>query len=227
MEFAAELESTLPLDLPHRGVLIEKATAHLQLIVEVNQYMNLTRIVSVRDAVLKHVLDSLLPWQLFHDAKSVLDAGTGAGFPGVPLAIALPGTRFLLAESVQKKARFVQSVAEALALPNVETVPERAEDVLRSRSVEIITARAMAPLDRAIGYFAPALKRGARALLYKGPEAETEIAGAEGSLRKHKLRASVVHRYDLPDDMGTRTVIEVAAASYNATSPNPTPTRYS
>jgi len=91
----------------------------------------------------------------------------------------------------------------------VAVAAERAEDVLRARRVDVITARAMAPLSRAIGLFAPAIKAGARALLYKGPDAEKEIAEAAGEARKRQIRMRVVERYDLPDALGTRTIVEM------------------
>lgn len=205
--FADHLAALLPIDLPNRGALIVLATRHLDMIVEINQRMNLTRIVDPREAAIKHVIDSVTPWALFGGAKHILDAGTGAGFPGIPLAAIFPGIRFTLAESTQKKARFVETVAEALELQNVTVVAERAEDVLRARRVDCITARALAPLDRAAAFFGPAVKSGARALLYKGPDAEREISGAEHAARKFGAVMSIAARYDLPDNLGSRTIV--------------------
>lgn len=208
MSFAEELLPLLPEDLPHAEQLAVLSSKHLDMIVEVNQYMNLTRVTGTREAVIKHVLDSILPWNHFAGARSILDAGTGAGLPGIPLAVIFPETRFLLVESVQKKARFVESVVESLQLKNVEVSSKRAEELLLTRKVEIITARAMAPIERALGYFAPAFRNGSKALLYKGPDAETEIAEAANEARKRKVVLRVVARYDLPDSLGTRTLVE-------------------
>src|ERR1700722_12486766 len=104
VEFAAELDRVLPQDIPHRERLIEKAAAHLTLILAANEHFNLTRIINAPEAAIKHVFDS----------------GTGAGFPGVPLSLVLPDVRFTLAESTQKKARFVDGAVESLELHNVE-----------------------------------------------------------------------------------------------------------
>lgn len=163
------------------------------MIEEMNRVMNLTRIVSPREAAIKHVLDSVLPWRLFAEVRTVIDAGTGAGFPGIPLALALPETRFILAESIQKKARFVGDVLRTLQLPNAVIRPERAESL---PAAEVITARAMAPTAKLIALFKPALKAGSRLLLYKGPEPE---AGTR-----------VVMRYELPEGMGSRTILEIS-----------------
>jgi 16S rRNA (guanine527-N7)-methyltransferase len=207
--FAEELNRILPADLPHRETVVEKAGRHLALIEEANQYLNLTRITSARDAAIKHVLDSVLPWHLFAGAKHVLDAGTGAGFPGIPLSLVLPAVQFTLAESVQKKARFVESALEVLQLPNASIAALRAEDLVKSADPDIITLRAVAPLPKALDLFAAALKKGVRLLLYKGPDAPQEIEEASGVARKLRAKMQVVMTYDLPDGMGTRTIIEV------------------
>ncbi len=209
MKFQAELIEILPHDLPLRASVIQKASEHLDRIVEANEYMNLTRIVSPREAAIKHVLDSLIPWRLFADAGKVLDAGTGPGFPGIPLAIVLPETRFLLAESIRKKARFVDSVLSEIQLPNASVSAVRAEELGRDGGIDIITARAFAPITRVLGLFAKQLKTGAKILLYKGPDAENEIAESAKEAARLRVGMKVVMRYDLPDAMGSRAVVEI------------------
>ena len=107
MTFADELRELLPADLPLRDEVASKAARHLDLIVEANQQFNLTRIVSPREAAIKHVVDSVTPWRLFKNSDRIADAGSGPGFPGIPLSLALPEARFTLLESTQKKARFL------------------------------------------------------------------------------------------------------------------------
>ena len=209
MSFADELRQLLPADLPFREECVAGAARHLDLIVEANRHFNLTRIVNPREAAIKHVVDSVLPWRLFRDASEVADAGSGAGFPGIPLALVLPETRFTLLESTQKKARFLESVVRELKASNVEVRAERAEEWLNTHRVAIVTARAVAPLSRAAALFAPALRSGARVLFYKGPDAPTEIAEAAHETAKRQLRLRVIDRYELPDALGTRTVVEM------------------
>jgi 16S rRNA (guanine527-N7)-methyltransferase len=205
MNFAEELALVLPPELPHRDRLIEKAAQHLDLIVVMNEQMNLTRITGPREAAIKHVFDCVAPWRHFEGAKMTLDAGTGPGFPGIPLSIVLPNVRFVLAESTQKKARFVESCVEALGLKNVEVRPERAEQIADHEKPSIITARAMAPLHKIVDLFAKPLKRGSRLLLYKGPDTEAELA----EIKEKRLNAKVLFRYELPYEMGMRTLISV------------------
>jgi 16S rRNA (guanine527-N7)-methyltransferase len=209
LAFQEELKSILPEDLANRANLIEKSAAHLNLIQETNRQFNLTRITGPREAAIKHVLDSVIPWRLFADARHVMDAGTGAGFPGIPLALVLPNTRFTLVESTQKKARFVEAAVTALGLSNIAVRAERAEDL--GVGSGMITARAVAPVSRALGLFGPALKSGARLLLYKGPDVEHEIAEALPDAAKRRLKMKVVLRYELPDSLGTRTIVEIAS----------------
>lgn len=209
VQFRQELERVLPEDLPHRGKLIEVASRHLDKIVAANEYMNLTRIISPEEAAVKHVWDCVAPWRLFSGSEKVLDAGTGAGFPGIPLSVVLPETRFTLAESVGKKARFVDIAADELELPNVTVVSERAETVAVLQKHKLITARAMAPLSKLIDMFRPSLNEGARLLLYKGPDIEGEIS----QMAQSKFTVDVVSRYELPGGLGSRTIVEIKAAA--------------
>lgn len=207
--FSDELNTILPPDLPNRDFVVLKSAAHFDLIVEANKFLNLTRIISPRDAAIKHVLDSVMPWRLFAHARRVLDVGTGAGFPGIPLALVLPETRFTLAESIQKKARFLQSALAKLELRNVEIAAQRAEELKVAGGFELVTARALAPLPRALPLLARLLKSGATGLLYKGPDVDQEIIDAATEAKKVHARMQVVMRYDLPDSLGTRTIVEV------------------
>ena len=210
MPFFEELANFLPADIPHREEVIQKCARHLHLIVEANRQFNLTRITDPREAAIKHVIDSALPWRLFASTRRILDAGTGAGFPGVTLSILMPETEFTLCESVGKKARFVESVVEELQLKNVQVSATRAEELLRTKRAEVITARAVAPISRAVGLFLPALKQGSKLVLYKGPDTEAEIREAENELRKARVAARIVDRYELPQSMGARSIVELA-----------------
>ena len=209
MAFADELNLVLPVDLPHREVVVAKAARHLEMIGEANRQFNLTRIVGPKEAAIKHVLDSVMPWRLFAGARHVMDAGSGAGLPGIPLALVLPEVRFTLAESIRKKARFIEAAVTDLQLVNASVQAVRAEDLVKTTNPDIITARAVAPLTKALDLFAPALKKGVRLLLYKGPDAQLEIEEAAAIGRKLRVRMRVVFRYDLPELTGSRTIIEI------------------
>ena len=207
MDFEEELARVLPDDIPNRERLIRKSARDLQMVSEANEYMNLTRISTPQEAAIKHVLDSVIAWRFFADAKRVMDAGTGAGFPGIPLSLVLPDVDFVLTDSTQKKARFVQSVVEALDLDNVDVSSERAEALALIRRPTIITARAVAPLHKLVDLFKEAISQGSRLLLMKGPDVQREILEADTG----RLLAEVLWRYDLPDGFGSRTLISVSS----------------
>jgi 16S rRNA (guanine527-N7)-methyltransferase len=210
VRFSRELTTLLPDDLPGRDEFAAKAARHLELIVEANQYFNLTRIIDPREAAIKHILDSVMPWRLFSSAKHIVDAGTGPCFPGIPLALVLPSIEFTLAESIGKKARFVESVVKELDLANVKVAAQRAEEIVRTGTADLITARAVARINKVLELFAPALKQGKRLLLYKGPDVDAEISEAQAGMLRQKLRVRVVERYILPDALGARTVVEIS-----------------
>ncbi len=205
--FEEELTRLLPTDLPHRERLVSIGSRHLAAIEMTNEYMNLTRITTPVEAAVKHVYDCIAPWRAFETAKRVLDAGTGAGFPGVPLSVILPNSHFVLSESTGKKARFVSETTEELELANVEVLHDRAEAIAQTIHFDVITARAVAPLPKLLDLFGRFLRKGTRLLLYKGPDVENELREA----KDYEFAAEVLEQYELPEGMGTRSLLEIRA----------------
>ena len=124
----------------------------LRLIAELrewNQRFNLTGITDPVDMVRKHLLDSLSvqPWLR---GKRIADVGTGAGFPGLPLAVINPGREFALIEATGKKARFVRHAADAMELKNVEVIPARSEDWRGPAPYDCVLTRALGKLEEAL-----------------------------------------------------------------------------
>lgn len=123
-----------------------KIQQHVDLLVSWNQAFNLTAIKSRDDMLVKHVEDSLLVLPYIQGAASILDVGSGAGFPGVPLAIASPKARFTLLDSNGKKTRFLLQVKMTLGLANVGVSQERVEHLKVSEPFDIIMCRAFSEL---------------------------------------------------------------------------------
>jgi 16S rRNA (guanine527-N7)-methyltransferase len=145
---------------------------------EWNEVMNLVGPATIPTYWNRHAWDSAQLMQLAPDAKVWADLGAGAGLPGVVLAILLkdtPGAKVHLVESMAKRCKFLRVVADALNLP-VEIHNARAEEL--DLKVEIVTARACAPMVRLLGYAQPYLKRGATALFLKGQDVASELAEA-------------------------------------------------
>ena len=152
-----------------RGLLLE----YLALMVRWNRAYNLTTVDQPAEMVSRHLLDSLSiqPWLV---GRQVLDAGTGAGLPGVPLAVACPERQFLLVDSNGKKIRFLRQVRRALKLDNIEPVHGRLEDLPDDLQPDCITARALAPLERLVVWHRRWLDQGACLLAMKAQLAENE-----------------------------------------------------
>lgn len=157
---------------------------YLDLLIEANQTMNLTRITDRGQAELFHIADALTLLPFLPKTPHLLaDLGSGGGVPGIPLAIARPDVRVLLIESTKKKAAFLRRTAEALALSNVEVSDDRVEDVGHSdrrATFDVVTARAVALLPWLVEWGMPLLKKGGTLLAMKGERgpAEVELSAA-------------------------------------------------
>jgi 16S rRNA (guanine527-N7)-methyltransferase len=206
--YRRELDAVLPAGLPNRAAVVAGEAEHLARMADVNRYINLTRIVDPAEAAVKHVLDSVMPWQRVQPHGSVLDLGSGAGFPGIPLALAMPEKQFILVESIGKKARFISEVAAALSLRNVDVRAERGEQVLRRAKPDLVIARAVGSIAKLLDLLSA--PRTPHLLLYKGPEVEAELQEARVLLLRRKLRAEIALSYELPGGRGARTIVEVA-----------------
>lgn len=150
----------------------------LERLTEANAVMNLVGPDSLPDFWNRHAWDSAQLLQLAPDARTWADLGAGAGFPGVVLAILLKdrdGARVHLIDSLGKRCRFLQSIVDELALP-ASVINGRAED--QAIACQAVTARAVAPLDKLLGYAQPYVQRGAQGLFLKGEKAEVELIDA-------------------------------------------------
>ncbi len=150
----------------------------LEMLTEVNEVMNLVGPATIPDFWNRHAWDSAQLLDLEPQALTWADLGAGAGFPGVVLAIMLKGregAHVWLIDSLGKRCRFLQQVVDALDLP-ATVINGRAED--QSVTVDIVTARAVAPMDRLLAYAQPYFKRGAKGLFLKGEKAEAELQEA-------------------------------------------------
>ncbi len=159
---------------------VQKLNRYLEMLIDWNGRMDLTS-VPPEDMPEKHFLDSLLPLtkpELFPAGCSLIDVGTGAGFPGLALAAARPDCRVTLLEAMQKRCQFLQAVCGELRLSNVSVIQNRAEitgrDPNHRERYDRAIARAVAPLNVLCEYLLPFVKPGGMALCWKGPAAEEE-----------------------------------------------------
>lgn len=150
--------------------------AYLALLDRWNRTYNLTAIRDPREMVGKHLLDALAMHAHFEGIATLADLGSGAGIPGVPLAIARPGLQVTLVESNGKKARFLREVVRSLPLPNARVAESRAEALDLPGAFDAITARALATLPDILAVGAHLLNPGGRLLAMKGARPDDEIA---------------------------------------------------
>lgn len=174
------------------------------LLQETNAEMNLTRIDEEKEAVVKHFYDSLAVTRLLKVSGNVADIGSGAGFPGIVLAIAFPEAHFSLVESNGKKCRFLHQAVEALDLGNVSIINARAENLREKETFDIAIARAVSDLRVLTELIAPLLKVGGRFVAMKGRNADEELMLAKRALKEMNLSLEQEDTFELPEEMGER-----------------------
>jgi 16S rRNA (guanine527-N7)-methyltransferase len=205
---AGGIEARLAAGLEKLGLALAPAQveALLTLAAELadwNTRVNLTAITEPAEVVDKHLLDSLavLP---FMKGLQVADVGTGAGFPGLPLAVADLDRRYTLVESTGKKVRFVQHAAVMLKLPNVEVVQARAEAYKPNRPFDSVIARALGSLSNFIRVAGHLAGRGGRLFAMKGKVPEAELAALPPG-----WKALAVHAVAVPGLDAERCLVEL------------------
>jgi 16S rRNA (guanine527-N7)-methyltransferase len=206
------------------GRQVAALMAYEKELLEWNQKFNLTAIRDVESIRVKHFLDSFscaLAWQA-HPPASLIDVGTGAGFPGIPLKILYPNLKLTLVESVGKKAMFCQHIVSLLKLDHVNVVKGRAEELgqdhrYREKS-DWAVARAVASLNVLSEYLIPLVKLGGSMLAQKGESGPAEAQSAERAMRilGGKLKQVIpVHLPGVVDDRYLVLVEKVAATPHN------------
>jgi len=165
-----------------------------------NEQVNLTAITDPKEIESKHFLDSLSLLSFIpENAKTFVDVGSGAGFPGIPLAIARPDLQVTLIESIGKKAKFLEHIVEFLELQNVEVVTARGEDAGKhpdyKEKFDVGTARAVAKLNKLAPFVLPLIKRGG---IFLAPKSSKEnLEEAESTLKKYNAEIQEIKQMEI------------------------------
>lgn len=190
---------------------------YYQLLLQWNKVMNLTAITELEEVVTKHFVDSLALVKVMDrqgfDGIRVLDLGTGAGFPGVPLKIAFPNMSMVLLDSLNKRIKFLNEVVEKLGILDISCIHGRAEDYGRDSNYregfDLCVSRAVANLSTLSEYCVPFVKIGGYFVPYKSGNVQEEIGQAKGALKLLGGKVEAVEEFMLPgSDMG-RTLIKI------------------
>ena len=155
---------------------------YYELLVEWNGKFNLTTITEREQVDLLHFKDSILPLDLIKEKATVLDVGSGAGFPGIPIKIMRNDVNMNLIDSVAKKVNFMEEVIKTLGLKGINVEHTRVEELSRKRQFEVVLSRVVAPLNVLSEYCIPFVKTGGIMIAYKTKETEKEIKEAENAI---------------------------------------------
>jgi 16S rRNA (guanine527-N7)-methyltransferase len=189
---------------------ISKFTRYLELLLEWNEKFNLTAITDKDEIEEKHFIDSIELVKFFDvKNKTLLDIGSGAGFPGIPLAIAEPSLKITLLESNGKRISFLKEAVKELALDNVEIIQGRAEELNTREKYDIVTARAVKELNTLLEISFYLVKVGGSFIAYKSSGVDEEISNAKGVFKALQIDEFKKFEYSLPKSKNSRVFLEI------------------
>ena len=185
---------------------------YMELLLEWNEKMNLTAITEPDEVILKHFIDSITVEKYINKEAKIIDVGTGAGFPGIPLSIIRNDLNITLMDSLNKRIKFLDEVVEKNNLINVDTVHSRAEELARNsdyrEKFDIATSRAVASLNVLLEYMVPFVKVGGYCICMKGSNVDEELNNAKKALDVLNCKVEKVERFNLPgSDYGRNIII--------------------
>lgn len=168
----------------------EKLLKYIDMVLERNEHINLTAVKNRNEAIQKHIIDSLMICDLeeYRKSESIIDIGTGAGFPGALLAIVSPEKNFILLDSTLKRLKVINEFAEILGIDNITTIHARAEEIVKKEglagSFDLCVSRAVANLQKLSAWCLPFVKTGGYFISYKGENYKEEIDAAKSTIRR-------------------------------------------
>lgn len=190
---------------------LERFFTYMELLIEWNEKINLTAIIEPEEIILKHFIDSITILKEIKDGGTLVDVGTGAGFPGIPLSIMNPTIKITLVDSLNKRLIFLQEVINQLKLENVEIVHARAEEFGQNKKYrekfDIATSRAVANLSTLSEYLIPLVKMDGKVISMKASAAQEEINEAKNAIKILGAKIEKIDEFNLPQSDIGRTVI--------------------
>ena len=199
------------IDIDFTETQIEKFYEYMNLLLEWNEKINLTAITEIDDIILKHFIDSITVLKFIDDESSIIDVGTGAGFPGIPISIMKENTKVTLLDSLNKRIGFLNEVCSKINLKNIKTYHGRAEEFAQNNEhrgkYDIAISRADANLTTLVEYLIPYVKVGGYCICMKGPGVDEEIKQAEFAIKELGGRIEKIDNFLLPNSDIERNII--------------------
>ena len=184
---------------------------YMNLLIDWNKKINLTAIVEPNEIILKHFVDSLTILKYISDGTKIIDVGTGAGFPGIPLKIAKPSIEIVLLDSLQKRINFLEEVIKQLNIEKIKTIHSRVEDFGKDQKYrekfDMATSRAVANLSTLSEYLLPLVKVGGKVISMKGSFIGEELENSKNALNILGGKIEKIEKLNLPNSDMNRNIL--------------------
>jgi 16S rRNA (guanine527-N7)-methyltransferase len=188
--------------------ILEQFARHALMMLEANRFVNLTAVVEPREVAAKHYLDS---WRVTRQVplvgRRVLDLGSGAGFPGIPVAMTEPEVRVTLLDSTQKRVNFLTECIQKLGLKNANAVWDRAEEHLARNTYDVVMMRAVSSVRENVRTLRKVRHSHKDLVMLKGPSWSREVRAGEREAERLGFRLDTVWEHKLPEEMGERAIL--------------------
>lgn len=214
MEKVVQIKDTFSkIDLTLNDRQAEQFLRYYELLIQKNQVMNLTSITEFDDVVLKHFLDSLMICKIQKPEGSLIDVGTGAGFPGIPLKIMHPDLKVVLLDSLNKRVQFLNEVIRELGLENIKAIHGRAEDVAKQKiyreQFDCCVSRAVTNLSSLAEYCIPFVRMGGYFIPYKSGKIQEELDSGKKAINILGGTVEIVKEFELPETDISRCLLYI------------------
>lgn len=205
------IENSKKINIDINETEANKFYEYTQLLLEWNNKINLTAITEENDIILKHYIDSLTTSELIKDSKTIMDIGTGAGFPGIPLKIVNEEKEFVLVDSLNKRIKFLEEVKEKLELKNLELIHSRVEDLAKNKkyreNMDVVISRAVANTRVLVEYMLPFVRLNGLCICMKGPNVKNEIEDAKKAIEVLGGKIIEVKKIELENENIERNIL--------------------
>lgn len=192
-------------------IQIKKFYKYMNLLIEWNKKINLTAIIEPKEIIIKHFIDSLTVLKDVKGKNTLVDVGTGAGFPGIPLKIMNEEIKITLLDSLNKRINFLNEVIKELDLRNIETMHSRVEEIGKNKkyreSFDIATARAVANLSTLSEYMLPLVRVGGKSICMKGSEVGEELQNSKKAISILGGEIENIDNFQLPKSDMMRNIV--------------------